>query len=320
MEFNKMTDLAVKVFPVGAVLFSIFACMFPGTLSGLGFLIIPLLGLIMLSMGATLSTSDFINAAKKPKFVFLGMFLQFTLMPAFAWVTGKILQLPQEQFIGLVMVGCVAGGTASNVITYLAGGDVALSITMTACSTAAGVFITPLVSSFLLGKMVHVPALQMFNSIIFVVAVPVTVGLIINKIFRKQRSVLEKICPIVSVAAIIFVIGIIVSLNVKTLYSCGALVIAAVFVHNALGMGAGYFCAKLLKCDHKTAVTIAIEVGMQNSGLAAALSGKLFGAASALPGAIFSIWHNISGAVFASFSRRMIKKQALFPTRVGKGK
>ena len=303
-----MTNWVVKIFPAGAVLFSVFACVFPEGLSKLGFMIIPLLGLIMLGMGATLSVKDFVQSAKNPRAVLIGLFLQFTLMPILAYLTGKITGLQNEQFIGLVMVGCVGGGTASNVITYLAGGNVALSITMTACSTVAGVFVTPLISSLLLGKMVDVPAAEMFKSIIFVVAIPVSLGLVINRIFRKHTAILEKSCPVISVAAIIFVIGIIVSLNVKTLYSCGALVMLAVLIHNVLGMLAGYFFARLLKCDKKSAVTIAIEVGMQNSGLAAAISGKFFGAATALPGAIFSIWHNISGAIFASFSGRMIRK------------
>ena len=301
-----MSDKAVKLFPAGAVLFSVYACFFPEKLSGLGFLIIPLLGIIMLGMGATLSFRDFRNAAKNPRAIIIGVVLQFILMPLTAFGTAHILQLPRELFIGVVMVGCVAGGTASNVITYLAGGDVALSITMTACSTAAGVFITPLISTLLLGKTVEVPAADMFKSIFFVVVIPVTLGLFINKIFHKQRAVINSISPILSVVSIIFVIGIIVSLNVKTLISSGIPAICAVVIHNTIGMALGFFCALLFKCDRKTAVTIAVEVGMQNSGLAAAISAKFFGAASALPGALFSIWHNVSGAIFASFSRRII--------------
>lgn len=303
-----MAKLAVKIFPAGAVLFSIFACIFPTSLSHLGFLIIPLLGLIMFGMGATLSVGDFVNAAKNPRAVLIGIALQFTLMPAIAFATSTLLQLPRELFIGVVMVGCVAGGTASNVITYLAGGNVALSITMTACSTAAGIFITPLVSALYLGKTVDVPAAEMLKSIVFVVAIPVAAGVLVNRVLRKHRDIINKVSPVLSVVSIIFVIGIIVSLNVKTLFSSGALTITAVMIHNTAGLVLGYICARLLKCDKTTALTIAIEVGMQNSGLAAAVSGKFFGAASALPGAIFSVWHNVSGAILASFSRRMISK------------
>ena len=134
-----MTALTVKIFPACAVLISVFACFFPAALSGLGFLIVPLLGLIMAGMGATLAFGDFVHAVKKPKAVFIGVALQFILMPLIAFIAGHLLNLPREQFIGLVMVGTVAGGTASNVIAYLAGGDVALSITLTACSTVIGI-------------------------------------------------------------------------------------------------------------------------------------------------------------------------------------
>lgn len=300
--------LAVKIFPAGAVLFSLYACIHPAWLCRLGSLIVPLLGAIMLGMGATLSTADFASAIRKPKAVAIGLVLQFLLMPLLACATGKLLDLPQEQYIGLVMVGCVAGGTASNVITYLAGGDVALSITMTACSTAAGIVLTPLASALYLGKTVELPALEMFKSILLVVAVPVSLGLVINRLCRRRRELLNSVCPIFSVAAIIFVIGIIVSLNVETLQKSGALVLAAVILHNTSGIAAGYIFARLLKCDRKTSVTIAIEVGMQNSGLAVALSKQFFGIASALPGAIFSIWHNISGALLSGFSKKLIEK------------
>ena len=302
--------LAVKIFPAGAVLFSLYACIHPAWLCRLGSLIVPLLGAIMLGMGATLSTADFASAIRKPKAVAIGLVLQFLLMPLLACATGKLLDLPQEQYIGLVMVGCVAGGTASNVITYLAGGDVALSITMTACSTAAGIVLTPLVSTLYLGKTVELPELEMFKSILLVVAVPVSLGLVINRLCRRRRELLNSVCPIFSVAAIIFVIGIIVSLNVETLHKSGALVLAAVILHNTSGMAAGYIFARLLKCDRKTSVTIAIEVGMQNSGLAVALSKQFFGIASALPGAIFSIWHNISGALLSGFSKKLTDKDA----------
>ena len=303
-----MTNLVVRIFPLCAVIFSLFACVFPGALNRLGALIVPLLGVIMLGMGATLSLADFVKAAAKLRAVVIGMVLQFLLMPLLAFIFGKFLGLPEELFIGLVMVGSVAGGTASNVIAYLAGGDVALSITMTACSTVLGIFLTPLISSFYLGKTVDVPVFAMFESIVCVVAIPVAAGLLINRLFRKKQDILNKICPVISVAGIVFVIGIIVSLNVGTLLSSGALVLLAVVLHNVSGMAAGYGLARLCRFDQKTAITIAIEVGMQNSGLAAALSKQFFGIASALPGAVFSVWHNISGALFAALFQKKTKE------------
>ena len=298
--------LIVKIFPLCAVLLSVVAYFFPGVFAPLAFLIVPMLGLIMLGMGTTLSPSDFLHAVKRPAAVGIGMILQFTLMPLLAFLIGKALGLPKEQFIGLVMVGTVAGGTASNVIAYLAGGDVALSITMTACSTAAGIVLTPLISSFYLGQTVSVPAWDMFKSILQVVALPVGAGLVINRIFRKHAALLGKICPVVSVVGIVLTIAIVVALNAGNISNCGPEVMLAVVLHNGAGTVAGYFLALLCRCDKKTAVTIAIEVGMQNSGLAAALSKQFFGVASALPGAIFSIWHNLSGAFFAGLAHRFL--------------
>ena len=303
-----MTSLTVRIFPLCALLISVFACIRPQPLAALGGWIVPLLGVIMLGMGTTLSPADFIAAAKHPRAVLTGMLLQFLLMPLLAWLTAHLLHLPKEQFIGVVMVGTVAGGTASNVIAYLAGGDVALSITMTACSTLGGIVLTPLITSVYLGQTVHVPAWAMFKSILLVVALPVSLGLLINHVFRKHSARLAKICPIVSSAVIVLVIGIVVALNAGNLRSCGPLVFLAVVIHNVSGLAAGYFFARLLRFDRKIAVTIAIEVGMQNSGLASALSKQFFGIASALPGAIFSIWHNLSGAIFAAEARRLLDK------------
>ncbi len=298
----------VQFFPAAALLISMLALWQPWIFNAQKFLIVPLLGFIMLGMGSVLSLQDFANAVKKPRAVLLGLLLQFLLMPFLAFVIGKVLHLPPEQFIGLVMVGAVAGGTASNVITCLAGGDVALSITMTACSTAAGVFLTPLIASFYLKQSVTVPVWAMFQSILCVVALPVSLGLIINRLLRKYNDVLNKICPVVSAVGIIWVIAIIVSLNSGTVSQWGAAVFAAVVLHNGSGMAAGYFLARLFRCDKRTAVTIAIEVGMQNSGLAAALSQQFFSTAATLPGTIFSIWHNLSGALFAGIAKPRLEK------------
>lgn len=310
-----MANFTVKIFPVCAVLISVLACVWPRAFAPGRALVVPLLGVIMLGMGTTLSLSDFVAAAKRPRAVLTGLILQFSLMPLLAFLIGRALNLPKEQFIGLVMVGTVAGGTASNVIAYLAGGDVALSITMTACSTVAGIVLTPLISSLYLGQTVYVPAWAMFKSILLVVALPVTLGVVINRLCRNRAQLLGRICPVVSVIGILLVIGIIVSQNAETVFDCGALVILAVVLHNLSGLAAGYGCARMLGCDRKTSVTIAIEVGMQNSGLAAALSQKFFGVASALPGALFSIWHNLSGSAFAAIVRRRCERREELPKR-----
>lgn len=303
-----MITLTVKIFPVLAVLCSVLACLFPGVLKPLGFLIVPLLGFIMLGMGATLSVKDFITAIKKPKAVIIGFVLQFGIMPLTAYLVGHLLQLPNDQLIGLIMVGSVAGGTASNVIAYLAGGDVALSITMTTCSTIGGIFLTPLLSALYLGQTVDVPVWEMFKSILLIVALPVAVGLLINRLMRKREEILNKICPFVSVLGIVFVIAIIVALNEAAVKRSGWLILTAVILHNGIGMMLGYSIARLFRCSRKEAVTISIETGMQNSGLAAALSKQFFGISCALPGAIFSVWHNISGAIFAAIINKKISE------------
>ncbi|MBQ9770500.1 MAG: bile acid:sodium symporter family protein [Lentisphaeria bacterium] len=303
-----MITLTVKLFPVLAVVCSVFACLFPSVLTPLGFLIVPLLGFIMLGMGATLSVKDFAESIRKPKAVIVGFVLQFGIMPLAAYVIALLLHLPKDQMIGLVMVGSVAGGTASNVIAYLAGGDVALSITMTACSTVGGIFLTPLLSALYLGQTVDVPVWEMFKSILLIVALPVAVGLLINRLMRGKEVILNKVCPFVSVLGIVFVIAIIMALNANAVKRSGWLILVAVILHNGIGMALGYFLSKLLHCSHKEAVTIAIETGMQNSGLAAALSKQFFGISSALPGAIFSVWHNISGSIFAASVRSIMKK------------
>ena len=299
-----MITLTVKIFPVSAVLCSLFAYLFPELLIPLGYLIVPLLGFIMLGMGATHTPENFIHSFKKPKAVLTGLILQFSIMPLTACIIAKLLNLPQEMMIGLVMVGSVAGGTASNVIAYLAGGDVALSITMTVCSTVGGIFLTPLLSALYLGQTVEVPVWEMFKSILLIVALPVGIGLVINRLMRNKMKLLNTICPLLSVIGIVFVIAIIVALNATALKSSGWLILLAVILHNCTGMALGYLFAKLLRCSRKESITIAIEVGMQNSGLAAALSKQFFGISSALPGAIFSIWHNISGSIFAAVVQR----------------
>ena len=184
----------IKVFPVAAIIVSLIAYCQPGLFSCFDYMIVPLLGLIMLGMGSTLSPEDFLRAAKNPRAVCIGLVLQFTLMPLLAFTIGKLLDLPLEQLAGMVMVGTVAGGTASNVITYLAGGDVALSITMTACSTAAGIVMTPLLSAIYLGTIVEVQPWAMFKSILMIVALPVTLGLIVNRLLRKCRNITGRDC------------------------------------------------------------------------------------------------------------------------------
>lgn len=263
--------------------------------------IVPLLVVIMLSMGLTLDLQDFANAFKQKRAVITGLILQFTLMPLSALAISLLLGLDRELTIGMVLVGSVAGGTASNVICYLAKGDVALSITLTALSTLAGVVLTPLIIQLLIGEMVAIPLMDMLLSLVKIVLIPVTVGVVLNHFFKAPVAKLAPALPLISIVAIVMAISIIVALNAGQFAQVGPVILLAVFLHNGLGLGLGYICCRLLGFNHTVCKTISIEVGLQNSGLATALSIEFFSPLAAVPSAVFSIWHNLSGAMLAGY-------------------
>jgi BASS family bile acid:Na+ symporter len=215
-------------------------------------------------------------------------------MPLIGWALGHTLQLPVQVTAGLILLGSCPGGTASNVICYLARGDVALSITLTAVSTTLAVFVTPILTWLYAGQMVAVPTGEMLLSILMVVLVPVLAGL----------ALIKHLFPMVSVGAIVLIIAVIVALNRDQFDILGGRLASAVVLHNLIGLSAGYALAKLVTRDRRQARTLAIEVGMQNSGLAVALSLQYFSAMAALPGALFSVWHNLSGSLLASWWAR----------------
>lgn len=294
---SKITNL----FPLWAILISASAYFAPGYFSPYKTLIIPFLIIIMFGMGVTLTWADFRRAFGNLKIIGLGVTLQYIVMPLAAFLLSKALGLSTDLMVGMVLVGSVSGGTASNVITYLARGDVALSITMTALSTLLAVLATPFLTWLYVGQSVPVPMLDMLISILKIVFVPVVLGVLINHLFQRQIQNVQAVFPLISMIAIVLVIGIIVALNQQKIAEVGGIVIIAVMLHNILGLSCGYFSAKALNYDSKIARTIAIEVGMQNSGLGVALAVKYFSPISALPGALFSIWHNLSGSLFASY-------------------
>lgn len=306
------------LFPLWAICFAAVACLVPdfftqpltighfsaSWLPGLPQLITPLLMVIMFCMGLTLTAADFARVAREPHKVLLGVALQFLLMPLAAWLVAQALGLAPELMVGMVVVGAAAGGTASNVITYLAGGRVALSITMTLVSTLVSVLATPLLTGFYAGQTLNVPVQAMMQSIAQIVVVPVVFGVLANRLLKEWLPGREDWLAFVAMACIVIVIATIVALNRDQLFVTGPLVALAVILHNLLGLSCGYAGARLLGCDSRDARTIAIEVGMQNSGLAVVLAAKYFGPAAALPGAIFSIWHNISGSLLAGYWAR----------------
>jgi BASS family bile acid:Na+ symporter len=201
--------------------------------------------------------------------------------------------------IGLILVGACPGGTASNVITYLAHGNVALSISLTSISTILAVILTPAITLLIADRSIDVPTAKMLVSILYIVILPVACGLILRHFFNYWTKIIESCLPLIAVSAIVLIIAIITALNVEQFSRLGPTIMLAVVLHNAIGIFAGYSSARLLGYHAKECRTLAIEVGMQNSGLAVALAIKHFSAAAALPGAIFSIWHNLSGSFLA---------------------
>lgn len=266
--------------------------------------IVPLLGVIMFGMGLTLGPRDFVKVAKRPGHIALGTLLQFAVMPLAAMATGLIFALPRDLLIGLVLVGACPGGTASNVICYLARGDVALSITLTTVSTVLAVVLTPALTWLYVGELVPVPMAAMLLSILKVILAPVAAGVLINRLAGERVNGIKEFFPLISVTAIVVIIAIVVALNAGRVNNLVWPLVAAVVLHNAIGLAAGYGVPRLIGCDRQIARTIAIEVGMQNSGLGVALATQFFSAAAALPGALFSVWHNLSGSALAAWWAR----------------
>jgi len=292
-------------FPYIAILFSGVAVLIPGYFVPLKPAIVPLLGVVMFGMGMTLTLASFKSVLRRPGVVGLGAALQFVLMPLIAWLVAHAFRLPPQLAAGLVLVGACPGGTASNVVCYLAKGNVALSITLTAVSTLAAVLMTPLLTWLYVGQMVPVPVAQMLLSILKIVIVPVVLGVLVNTWLGPHLARFKVVFPAISVMAIVLIIAIIVAINEPQLASLVFPVVFAVMLHNLAGLAAGYWLPRWLGYDGRTCRTLAIEVGMQNSGLGVALAMKYFSATAALPGAVFSIWHNLSGATLAaSWSRK----------------
>jgi bile acid:Na+ symporter, BASS family len=298
-----MLDRFTKLFPLWAVIFSVIAYYFNNFFSGFRSAIVPLLAVIMFGMGMTLTWDNFKKIFKSPLIIIIGFGLQYLIMPAAGYFVSVLFNLSPIMMAGVVLVGSSPGGTASNVITYLGNGDVALSITLTLTSTIFATFLTPFFSYIILNHVVPVPAVEMFLDILQIVLIPVLAGTAINSLFSRRISNIRNIFPLISTLAIVFIIAIIVALNKSKIAEMNSIIVAAVITHNIIGLSFGYFVPKLLKFDKKICRTICIEVGMQNSGLSVALAVKFFSASAALPGAIFSIWHNLSGSMLAGWWR-----------------
>ena len=266
----------------------------------------------MFGMGLTIKASDFRIVFTRPKDLFIGCLLQYTVMPLAAFALAKAFGLSPDLALGVILVGCCPGGTASNVITYVAGGDVPLSVGMTIASTLLAPVCTPVLVYFLAGSWVEVSIAAMMASVVKVVLIPVLAGIFIYRVFPKQVDKVRDFLPLISVVAIVMIISGIVGSNAEKIVTCGALVMVVVAIHNGIGLLLGTGAAKLLKLPEKKVTAIGIEVGMQNSGLAISLATANFAAnpLATLPGAIFSVWHNISGTFYAGIRSRKKGKES----------
>ena len=266
-----------------------------------------LLMIVMFGMGLTMKLSDFAIVFRRPRDVIIGCVAQFIVMPLLAFALGRLFGLSDELLVGVVLVGTCPGGTASNVMTYLAKGDTALSVGMTSINTLLAPVLTPLLTYLYLRTSVSVDVRSMFISIIQVVIVPIGLGLLINRLFGRYTQKLNDALPTVSVTAICLIVASVVSHNSEKILSTGIVIFAVVILHNLLGYLCGYLVGVVFKMDLPRKKAVAIEIGMQNSGLATSLAGTAFPnlAMATVPGAVFSVWHNISGAILAGwFSRR----------------
>ncbi|GAB3063834.1 bile acid:sodium symporter family protein [Sediminivirga luteola] len=295
---------AVLIFPILVLAGGVLGYVLAEPLSGTGHLINPGLGVIMFIMGLTLKPVDFALVAKKPVPVFLVVAAQYILMPLVAVLVCWIMQLPPELAAGVILVGSVPGGTASNVVAYLARGDVALSVTATSVSTILAPVATPLLTLWLAGQYLPVDAAGMAMSIVQVVLVPVLGGLIVRLLFPKVVKIAMPVLPWLATLAIAAVVAIVVAGSADLVLEAGLLVFGAVILHNTLALLLGYGIGIVTRQSISRRRTIAIEIAMQQSGLAAGLAAQYMNPLSALPGAVFSVWQNMAGAIFAAWCRR----------------
>ena len=319
MEIIKRQAFGLSVLACAAAAYA-----FPGAFISWGgvklvTLIVPAIQLIMFGMGTTLSPSDFLSVVKAPWAVAIGVLLQFIVMPLVGLALARTFGFSGELAAGCVLVGSVAGGTASNVVAYLAGANVALSVTMTCCSTLLSPFVTPLLMKLLAGRFVEIDALKLMLESMKIVLVPVIAGGLVRfalrKVFETHAALCSRILSVISMAGICFTILAITASGHGAFQKAGALIIAAAVLHNVFGYISGYWLTRLLgrilPLGESEARTVAIEVGMQNSGMASALAiGVLGSEVAALPANVFSIWMNFSGSVLASIWKKSNLRQS----------
>ncbi len=292
-------------FALWVLAFALLAFFLPDAFKPLAVAIVPLLGLVMFGMGLTLKAADFAEVARHPWRVLLGVVAHFVIMPGMAWLLCALLQLPAEIAVGVILVGCCPSGTASNVMTWLSRGDLALSVAIAAVTTLLAPLLTPALIWLLASAWLPVSFASLFWSILQVVLLPIALGVVAQRLLGPRVRHVEEVLPLVSVVSIVIIVAAVVAASQAKIAESGLLIMAVVILHNGFGFLLGYFTARLFGLPLAQRKSLALEVGMQNSGLGAALASAHFAPLAAVPSALFSVWHNISGALLSTWFRRM---------------
>ena len=298
---RRLSVVLTRFMGVIIIAFSALALWQPWIFSWVAPHISTMLGIIMLGMGMTLHWQDFSRVLRHPRDLGLGLVVQFGCMPLLAFALCHVFALPPELAMGMILVGTAPGGTASNVLTFIARGDVAFSVAMTAAATLVSLLLTPPLTWLLGGVWVPVDMGGLFWSIVKIVLVPVLLGLLLHHFQRGLVDRLMPFLPLASALVITLVIAGIIAVNAQNILSAGPAIFAAVIAHNLLGLAVGWFAACRLRFAPPRRRALAIEIGTQNSGLATALALAHFTPAAAIAGALFSVWQNISGALLSNF-------------------
>ncbi|RFC62327.1 bile acid:sodium symporter family protein [Fulvimarina endophytica] len=318
LALGRLSALFGRFFALITVLFAVLGFFLPNVFTVFVPWIVPLLGIIMFGMGLTISFADLKEVARRPFDVGLAVVLQFLIMPLAALVLTLVIPMSPEVAAGVILVGCCPGGTSSNVMTYLAKGDVALSVACTSVSTLLAPVLTPLLVYLLASQYLPVDAGAMFVSILQIVLVPVVLGILCQRFFSGAVKAAVTILPLVSVTGIVLIVAAVVAVNQERIATSGAAILLIVALHNGIGLVLGYLAARAFSVPTRKAKTISLEVGLQNSGLGAALATAHFSPLAAVPSAIFSVWHNISGAIAANIFARMGDASARSRTASGR--
>jgi bile acid:Na+ symporter, BASS family len=300
---NAAADIAARYFALWVVLACVLGILSPQSFAWAGPNIALLLGVVMFGVGAMLKPSDLAAILRRPWAAIGGVAAQYIIMGPLALLLSMLFDLPADLTVGMILVGTAPGGTSSNVVTLLARGDVALSVSITSESTLLAPLLTPLLTLSLIGSAVDIDTLGLFLSILEIVIVPVALGITLNGLFGQRIDPIRPVLPLISVLVIMVIVAFVIGANWRQFHAISVSLMAAVALHNLLGLGLGYAAAWLAGLPSASRRALCFEVGMQNSGLATTLATLHFNPIAALPGALFSVWHSLSGPLLATYWR-----------------